>query len=91
MGAWSPWDNPNYYWVVICKNDRFHHHTNTMYGHKIPLGETDAFSSLPALTEPFTARCDVCNREYEYKPNEVLRFELNLDRSLVPHPLFDWT
>ena len=49
MGAWSPWENANYCWVVICKNKKFHRDTNLLYGHKIPLGETDAVSPAPAL------------------------------------------
>jgi len=59
MGTWDPWANPNYYWVVICKNTKFHQDTNLMFGHKIPLGETDAFESLP-VSGPFLAKCDEC-------------------------------
>jgi hypothetical protein len=39
MGAW---DNPNYCWVVICKNEKAHRGANVMFGHKIPLGETQS-------------------------------------------------
>jgi hypothetical protein len=88
MGAWSPWESANYCWVVICKNKRFHQHTNVMFGHKIPLGETDAVSPPPALTGAFSARCDECGEEHEYKPDEVLRAELELPASFTPHPLF---
>ena len=88
MGAWSPWENASYCWVVICKNKRFHQHTNVMFGHKIPLGETDAVSSPPALSGAFAVRCDECGEEHDYKPKEVLRFELELPASFTPHPLF---
>ena len=48
MGAWNPWDNPSYCWVVICKNKKVHRETNVMFGHKIPLGETDSFEPVSA-------------------------------------------
>ena len=41
----------DYFWVVICKNHRFHHKSNTSYEHRIILGEADAFTPLPMLTE----------------------------------------
>ena len=51
MTTWNSWgeDEP-YCWVVICKNEKFHRHQNLYSGHKIPLGETDAFaaSEMPA-------------------------------------------
>jgi len=62
-----------YFWVVICKNRRFHHQSNTSYAHQIPLGETDAYSSAPMLVEQIAVRCDNCGTEYSYKPSEVLR------------------
>ena len=85
MGAW---ENSAYAWVVICKNKKFHRHINVMYGHKIPLGETDTYTAAPALSGPFTAKCDECGKEYSYEPGEVLRFELELPASFTPHPLF---
>jgi hypothetical protein len=91
MGAWSPWENPTYYWVVICKNKRFHRHANLLYGHKIPLGETDAVSDAPALGGAFVATCDECGEERSYEPEEVLRVELTLPESFAPHPLFTGT
>jgi len=80
--------NSAYAWVVICKNKRFHRHTNVMFGHKIPLGEADPYTTPPARSGPFTALCDECDKEYSYKPGEVLRFELELPASFKPHPLF---
>jgi hypothetical protein len=88
MGTWSSWDNPNYCWVVICKNTRFHRQVNTMFGHKIPLGETDAFSPPPAFDGQFHARCDECGEEYEYDPAVILRAELTPPSGFAPHPLF---
>lgn len=85
MGAW---ENSAYAWVVICKNKKFHRHVNVMYGHKIPLGETDPYTAAPALSGPFTAKCDECGKEYSYEPGEMLRFELELPASFTPHPLF---
>jgi hypothetical protein len=91
MGAWSAWDNADYYWVVICKNKRFHRHTNLLYGHKIPLGETDAISDAPVLRGAFVARCDECGEERSDEPEEVLRVEMTLPESFAPHPLFAGT
>ena len=54
MNSWSTWDNPSYCWIVICKNQRFHRRENTMFGHRVPVGETDAFSPPLRLTALFT-------------------------------------
>ena len=78
----------DYYWVVICKNRRFHHKGNTSYEHHIPLAETDPFSSLPMLTEDMKVRCDLCGEEYSYKPKELLRAEIAVPENFHPHPLF---
>ncbi len=88
MGSWSPWDDPSYYWVVICKNKRYHYHTNTLFGHKIPLGEADAVSPMPAIPRRFLVQCDECGQENSYQPKEVLRLELRHPESFTPHPLF---
>ena len=87
MGSSSPWDNPSYCWVVICKNVKFHRHANLMYGHKIPLGETDAFESLP-VSGPFLVQCDECGEEHSYEPADVSRLEFGLPESFTPHPRF---
>jgi hypothetical protein len=87
MGAWNPWENPDYFWVVICKNAKAHRETNVMFGHKIPLGETDAFALLP-VRGPFVAKCDECGEERSYGPAEVLRLESERPSSFTPHPLF---
>jgi hypothetical protein len=78
----------DYFWVVIWKNRRFHHKGNTSYEHQIPLAETDAFSSLPMLTEGIKVRCDACGEEYSYKPKEALRAEIEVPEHLDVHPLF---
>jgi hypothetical protein len=75
-------------WVVLCKNHKFHHRHNVFFGHKIPLGETDAISPPPALDGRFEVRCDECGQEYSYKPKELVRVELDLPDSFTPHPLF---
>jgi hypothetical protein len=77
-----------YYWVVICKNHNFHNQQNRFFGHKIPLAETDSYSPRPALDNHFSVRCDDCEREYWYKPSDVLRVSLEYRDCLVPHPLF---
>lgn len=88
MGSASPWDNPSYYWVVICKNTRFHHHANQWAGHKIVLAETDAIAPLPEIGKSILVVCDECGQEHSYKPKEVLRLELPAAESFITHPLF---
>lgn len=83
------WDDIRYFWVVICKNRRFHHKGNTSYEHQIPLAETDAFSPLPMLTEDIKVRCDSCGEESSYKATEILRAQLEVSEAFVAHPLFD--
>jgi hypothetical protein len=41
---------------------------NLFVGHKIPLGETDAFAPLPALEGRFMVRCDECGRSIYTNP-----------------------
>jgi hypothetical protein len=79
---------PGYYWVVVCKNHRFHNQQNQFFGHKIPLGETDAYTSVPVLDGQFNVRCDDCGKEYSYRPSDVLRFEQEEATSFRSHPLF---
>jgi len=88
MNSWSTWDDPTYCWIVICKNKKVHSHENAMFGHRIPLGETDAFSPAPSIKDAFQVRCDECGEEYSYKPEDVLRVEHTLPESFTPHPFF---
>jgi len=85
MGTWD--ENPNYCWVVICKNAKAHRETNLMFGHKIPLGETDPFEPVP-VSGPFFAKCDDCGQEHSYDPGDVMRVEMDLPESFTPHPRF---
>jgi hypothetical protein len=75
----------DYFWVVICKNRRFHQKGNTSYAHQIPLAETDPFSPLPMLTDDIRVRCDACGAEYSYKPKEVLRGEIAVPEHFDVH------
>lgn len=59
-----------------------------MFGHRIPLGETDAFSPLTSIGDVCHVRCDKCGEEHSYKPKEILRVEQTLPESFTPHPLF---
>lgn len=81
-------DETQYYWVVLCKNHRFHKRQNIFFDHSIPLAETDAVASPPLLSDKFKVRCDSCGEEYTYKPKEVLRAELEYVGDIIPHPLF---
>jgi len=58
------WEDNNYCWVVLCKNNWFHRRENLFYKHRIPLAETDVYAPVPALKSSFTARCDECHKEY---------------------------
>lgn len=78
----------DYFWVVICKNHRFHHKSNTSYEHRIILGEADAFTPMPMLTDQVKVRCDKCGEEYSYRPKDVLRAEMEVPNAYVAHPLF---
>jgi hypothetical protein len=83
-------ESKQYFWVVLCKNHRFHKQQNLFFGHKIPLGETDPYVPPPDLDDGVSVRCDQCGHEYQYAPDEVVRLELDptdLD-SFKPHPLF---
>ena len=76
-----------YFWVVRCKNDRFHNRENLFFGHRIPLAETDTIAPPPALNERLKVRCDRCGAEYSYEPKEILRAEIEPPAGFVPHPL----
>jgi hypothetical protein len=58
------YDDREYFWVVLCKNHRFHHKGNTSYSQQIVLAETDAYSPLPMLTQQVSVRCDAYGAEY---------------------------
>jgi hypothetical protein len=81
-------EDRDYFWVVLCKNHRFHHKGNLSYAHQIVLGEADAYSPLPMLTEQVNVRCDSCGEEYSYKPADILRNVIEVPTGFVPHPLF---
>jgi hypothetical protein len=78
----------DYFWVVLYKNHRFHHKGNLSYAHQIALGETDAYSPPPMLTQQVLVRCDSCGEEYDYKATEILRNMIEEPTGFVPHPLF---
>jgi serine/threonine protein kinase len=82
------WVDSNYCWLVVCKNNWFHRRPNIFNVHRIPLGQTDAVLSRPEIDKPFVVRCDECGKEYVYQPSDVLRYEMEVPESFVPHPLF---
>jgi hypothetical protein len=84
----SDWEDKQYFWVVICKNHHFHEHQSIWAGHKIFLGETDSYSSLPVTAPQIKVQCDSCGEEYEYSQKEILRFESDPVTTFVKHPLF---
>jgi hypothetical protein len=89
MATWNTWgEQESYCWAVICKNNKFHRQENLFSGHKIPLGETDAFTPPPVIDFRLTVRCDECGEEYAYDPAELVRFQTNFPPDFKPHPLF---
>lgn len=89
MSAWNAWgEQDQYCWVVICKNRKYHNQQNFNSGHKIPLGETDAFSPPPVLDMQLSVRCDECGDESLYDPEDLVRFQMELAADFRPHPLF---
>ena len=88
MGVDYMWEDISYCWVVTCKNHIYHIPRNFIYKHKILLAEADAVTSRPPIHGPFCVRCDMCGKEYVYKPSDVLRIEKELPEGFVPHPLF---
>jgi hypothetical protein len=81
------WIDSHYCWVVLCKNHWFHLQQNLFFRHRIPLAATDPVTPRPTLEDRFRVRCDDCRKEYLYKPSEVLKSELELPDSFIPHPL----
>jgi hypothetical protein len=78
-----------YFWVVLCKNHRFHKQQNRFFAHKIPLAQTNAFLPPPPLSSQLKVRCDDCGEEYSYEPKELARIQLEYPESFTPHPLFE--
>jgi hypothetical protein len=76
-----------YYWVVVCKNRKFHDQENIYSGHKIPLVETDEFTPPPKI-DAFTVRCDECGAEQTYHPADLMRFQMPIAADFKSHPLF---
>jgi hypothetical protein len=87
MWASNPWEDSNYCWVVICKNAKTHNSENMMFGHKIPLAETDSFEDLP-VSGPFFVKCDECGEELSYDPADVVRLEFEVPVGFTTHPRF---
>ncbi len=77
-----------YFWVVLCKNHKYHKRQNIFFGHRIPLGETDTFSPPPDVNGGLRVRCDDCGEEFTYKANELLRAEFEYPEAFTAHPLF---
>jgi hypothetical protein len=82
------WIESDYYWVVVCKNDRFHRIPNIFYKHHIPLGETDSVQSRPLIDGLFAVLCDECGKEFSYSASDVLKCEMEMPTTFAPHPLF---
>lgn len=82
------WVDCSYCWVVVCKNRWFHRKRNIFNVHRIPLAQTDAVADRPAIDRRFLVRCGECGKAYMFKPSEVLRWEMDVPPSFIPHPLF---
>ena len=82
------YESQQYFWVVLCKNHKFHNQQNLFFGHRIPLGETDSIQPPPALDGRLSVRCDECGQEYTYKPKDLQKTELELPGPFTQHPFF---
>jgi hypothetical protein len=84
------WEDNRYFWVVLCKNRLFHIRKSLSlnYRERIPLSETNAYTSCPIGNTTFTVQCDECGKEYSYRASDVLKFEMEPPESFTPHPLF---
>ena len=80
--------NSQYFWVVLCKNSRFHKKQNLFFAHTIPLAETDSILPPPSFSERIRVRCDDCGQEYFYEPKDLLRAEIEVPAGFVTHPSF---
>lgn len=80
-------DSSQYFWVVLCKNHRFHRRQNFFFAHKIPLAETDAFLPPPLLDGHLMVRCDDCGQEYSYAPQRVSENSVGIPRVLYATPV----
>lgn len=74
-------------WAVTCKNNRAHKQ-NHFHGHRIPLKVTEALAPRPSIGDRLTVQCNDCGKLYSYESEEVLRFELEVPDSFIPHPAF---
>jgi len=59
-----------------------------MFGHRVPLGGTDAYAGGRWSVLLFAPGVGECGEEYEYGPDEILRVEQSPPESFTPHPLF---
>ena len=84
----SDWEDKQYFWVVICKNRKFHEQQNFWAGYKIFLAETDAYSPMPQVPAKVSVLCDSCHKVFDYSPKEILRFEADQVAAFEEHPLF---
>ena len=87
MPADNPWENASYYWVVICRNGKAHKSENMMFGHRIPLAETDAFDPLP-VTGSLLVQCDGCGQEYMDEPSGLVTLGMEPPEDFTTHPRF---
>jgi hypothetical protein len=91
LGTWTAesWNyTTDYLWVVVCKSHRFHTKGTLGTGHKILLGESDAYAALGMLPETINACCGSCGEEYTYKLKEIMGHEVPVLEAFVLHPLF---
>jgi hypothetical protein len=77
-----------YFWIVLCKNHKFHRSHNILFEHRIPLAETDPYQTPPELAGDLKVRCDECGHEYAYRSKDLLRIEMEPPQAFTPHPLF---
>ena len=80
-------ETEKHYWVVTCKNAKFHIDNNPFAGHRIPLVETTPHAEHPGAISRFVVRCDECGMEYSYEGSDVIKWMGKPD-AFTPHPRF---
>src|SRR5882762_3640430 len=72
-----------YFWIVLCKNHKFHKDQNLLFEHRIPLAETDPYETPPFFAAGIKIRCDGCGQEYAYRSKDLLRVEMESPQSFL--------
>jgi hypothetical protein len=79
-----------YYWVVTCKNTKYHAEESPFHGQRIPVGKADEHSPRPTIPDFVDVTCDdqQCAKTYSYAAREIIRWSGDAPQ-FVLHPSFE--